>query len=98
MPMTSAYVGNACFRAHVNSLGISVIQGTTFVPVTQLISISGETQEALEIDLSLSRALGEPSFFPPRMVASPSSCCLLLVDRSPQAPGEVRSGDAFASE
>jgi hypothetical protein len=98
VPLTSAYVGNARFRAHVNSLGISVIQGPTFVPITQIISISAETQEALEIDLSLSRALGEPSFFPPRMVASPSSCCVLLADRSPQAPGEVRSGAAFASD
>jgi hypothetical protein len=52
--------------------------------------------------LSLRRTLGKPYLLPPPKIASPSSCCALRGEprrsRSPPAPGDVRSGDAFASE
>jgi hypothetical protein len=51
--------------------------------------------------LSIRRVLRKPSFLPPSKLASLSFCCALRGEprktRSPQAPGDVRLEDAFAS-
>jgi len=78
-PLTGAYVGNARFRAHVNSLGISTIQRPAFAAATQLLPISAEMQEALEINYHSSECLWNPRPFRHRwsLRLRPAARCVL---------------------